>query len=272
MTPQTLHRTPAVAGYFYPSEAQELRALVASLLPEGVRETRAIAVIVPHAGYRYSGKTAGMVYAQVVIPERVILVGPDHRGVGRSVCIFPGGEWETPLGGVQVDEEVARALLSEVSGATGEAWLHTDEHSLEVQLPFLQVRRPGVRGSFVMVGDVSLATAREIGKAIAKVAREVFSGVLLVASTDLSHYLPEWEANKRDQRAIEAMLAMDEGLLYERVEGENITMCGYKAAAVVLVAAKALGAKKATLVDYRTSGATSSDFSAVVGYAGIILQ
>jgi AmmeMemoRadiSam system protein B len=265
-------RAPAAAGYFYPANPGELRALVASLCGEAAIRRNAVAIIVPHAGYQYSGRTAGMVFSRVIIPERVILVGPNHRSLGPAVCVYPRGAWQTPLGRVMVDAETTAALVTDLPGAVADAIPHEEEHSLEVQLAFLQFHCPDLRGAFVILGDVALNEVQAVGDGLAKVIREHCPSALLLASTDLSHYLPEEEARRRDARAIEAMCALDEAALYERVENEGISMCGYMAAAVVIRAAKALGATTATLVDYRTSAEASGDTSAVVGYAGIVLQ
>lgn len=272
MTRTTAYRTPAVSGSFYPAEPDRLRALVVSLLSPGTQQEPAMAVIAPHAGYQYSGKTAGAVYARVIIPDRIILVGPNHRGLGPPICVYSGGPWQTPLGTVPVDAELSEGLLKTIPGAEGESYPHANEHSLEVHLPFLQVRRETFRASFIILGDLDLETTRTVGNAIAEVIRHQAPGTLMVASTDLSHYFPDREARRRDARAVDAICARDESALYERVYRENINMCGFIATAGVIRAANALGATRATLVDYRTSADASGDFSAVVGYAGIILQ
>jgi hypothetical protein len=264
-------RLPAVAGYFYEADPERLRARMASIIPQAPR-AHAIAIIVPHAGYQYSGATAGKAYARVIIPDHLILVGPNHRGRGPRICVYPGGLWETPLGAVPVDAALTDAILEEIPGAVADATPHNEEHSLEVQANFIAYLQPTASSCFIIVSDLALEEAQAVGEALARVLEKKRTRALMIASTDLSHYFPEEEARRRDARAIDAMLALDESALFDRVEKEDINMCGYIAAAIVIRAAKARGATMASLVDYRTSAQASGDPSAVVGYAGIVLQ
>ncbi len=270
-----MDREPAVAGRFYPAGKERLAAEVAALLAErpGGRATpeppRPVAgVLAPHAGYVYSGKVAGATYARVDVPERALVMCPNHTGRGAAVSVWPDGAWLTPLGRVPVDQQLTSALLaSDLAAADREA--HRFEHALEVQLPFLQLRRPEVAIAALCLGPLSFSRCQELGKAVAAAARR--RPALLVASSDMSHYLPAGRAREKDMRALERFLALDPEGLHEVVRREDITMCGYVPATVMLVAALELGAREAELVRYGHSGEASGDEDSVVGYAGAVV-
>jgi hypothetical protein len=269
-------REPAVAGRFYPADRDALAEQVAGFLGErpGGRATAepprpALGVLAPHAGYVYSGAVAGATYARVDVPARAIVLCPNHTGEGRPSSLWPGGAWRTPLGLVGVDGGMVADLLARAR-VTADRVAHLHEHSLEVQLPFLQLRRPEIAVAALCLGGLSWPECRELGLAVAEVARR--HGALVVASSDMSHYLPARTARAKDHRALERVLALDPEGLHAVVRAEGITMCGYVPATVMLVAALAAGAREAELVRYATSGDVTGDDSSVVGYAGVVVS
>jgi len=265
-------RPPAVAGTFYPGEPAALEREVARLVPRAEATHPLLACVAPHAGYVYSGGVAGRVFAHLDIPHRVVVLGPNHTGMGAAVSVAPHSAWATPGGEVPVDRDLGDRLLETVGGAEAEHRAHGREHSLEVMLPFLRARRPDVTVLPVCLAHLSKADCRRLGSAMARVIRDVGEPVGIVASSDMSHYEPDAVARERDRLAIDAMLALDPDALYDVVHANGITMCGVVPATVALVAALELGATDAHLVDYATSGDVSGDRSAVVGYAGICLH
>jgi len=271
-----MDRQPAVAGRFYPSSPAALAEEVATLLaerPQG-RPTPepplpALGVLAPHAGYMYSGRVAGATYARVDVPERAIVLGPNHTGMGERVALWPAGAWHTPIGTVPLDASLTRDLLA--SGLVEEdREAHRLEHALEVQLPFLQLRRPEVAIAALCLGPLPFARCKELGRAVAAAARR--HGALVVASSDMSHYLPARVARRKDEMALERVLALDPEGLYEVVGREDISMCGFVPATVMLVAVNELGAREAELVRYGNSAEVSGDESSVVGYAGVVIH
>ncbi|HEY7724330.1 MAG TPA: AmmeMemoRadiSam system protein B [Anaeromyxobacteraceae bacterium] len=264
-----MDREPWVAGRFYPAEPARLRAEVEALL--GAREAPprpAAGILSPHAGYQFSGKVAGATWARVAVPARVVLLCPNHTGLGARIALWPDGSWRTPLGALPVDEALTRDLLA--SGAVeADPEAHRREHALEVQLPFLQAVRPDASIAALCLGPLSLARCRSLGRAVAAAARA--HGALLVASSDMSHYVPAEVARRKDRMALERVEALDDRGLHEVVEREDISMCGYVPATVMLAAARELGASAGALVLYRTSGDVTGDDSSVVGYAGAVI-
>ena len=270
-----MDREPAVAGRFYPARKERLADEVAGLLAErpGGRATPepprpVTGVLAPHAGYVYSGKVAGATYARVDVPERAVVMCPNHTGRGAAISVWPDGGWLTPLGRVPLDQPLTSALLaSDLAVADREA--HRFEHALEVQLPFLQLRRPEVAIAALCLGPLSFARCEALGKAMAEAVRR--RPALLVASSDMSHYLPARLAREKDMRALGRLLALDPQGLHEVVRREDISMCGYVPATVMLVAALELGAREAELVRYGNSAEASGDEESVVGYAGAVV-
>jgi len=262
-------RRPAVAGTFYPRNAPELGAWVAELVAGAERRGDWVACVAPHAGYVYSGKVAGQVFGRLDIPRRVVVLGPNHTGLGPDVAIAPHAAWHTPLGPVPVDRELADLLLDEYPAARLDATAHAREHSIEVQLPFLQHCRSDVTVLPVCLRHLAYADCVELGEALARVVRRAGEPVGLVASSDMSHFEPDEPTRRRDRLAIDAALTMDPKALYDTVAEHGISMCGVVPATVVMAAARPLGANEASLVAYATSGETSGDTSRVVGYAGI---
>lgn len=264
-------RHPAVAGQFYPRNPDQLRAEVESYTAIDCTPMVAVGCIVPHAGYMYSGHVAGAVYARLQLPETFIILCPNHTGMGTPLSIMSEGEWETPLGNVAINAELAADLKSHCSFLQEDTSAHRYEHGIEVQLPFLQVRRGNLTFVPVAIGTGRFDVLQSLGEAAAAVS----SGdkrVLIIASSDMNHYESDSLTRKKDARAIERVLALDPRGLHEVVTNENISMCGYGPAVAMLSAARMLGAQSAELIKYATSGDISGDREHVVGYAGIAVM
>jgi AmmeMemoRadiSam system protein B len=264
-----MDREPAVAGRFYEDDPAVLSREVSAFLAAPGEKCPALGVVAPHAGYVYSGAIAGAVYARVAVPPRVIVLGPNHTGLGRPAALWPaGGGWRTPLGTVPVSRPLTDALaagpLVELDRAA-----HLREHSLEVQVPFLALARPGVELAALCLGPLDVAECARVGETVAAAARA--HGALVVASSDMSHYISAARARVKDQLAIDRILALDPEGLHATVEREGITMCGVVPATVMLFAARALGASRAELVRYGSSGDVTGDTRQVVGYAGLLV-
>ena len=270
----TAIREPAVAGRFYPASAQRLRAEIESYItppagaePEG--KIRALGCLVPHAGYMYSGHVAGAVYRRLELPQRVIILCPNHTGMGEPLAIMSRGAWRTPLGDAPIAEELASELMRRMPLLSEDQEAHRSEHALEVQLPFLQVLDPDFQFVPIAVGTSNFEVLSALGVAIANVLAKQSDRVLIVASSDMNHYESDAMTRVKDQRAVEQVLALDPRRLYDVVREGKISMCGYGPAVIMLTAVKRLGAQQAELMRYATSGDVSGDKEMVVGYAGI---
>ncbi|MGA7752238.1 MAG: AmmeMemoRadiSam system protein B [Candidatus Sulfotelmatobacter sp.] len=272
----TLLRRPAVAGRFYPGDPEDLRAEALAYLSQASSNNqaavRAIGCIVPHAGYVYSGHVAGAVFAHLEIPERCVVLCPNHTGMGRALAILSEGAWETPLGEVPIDAELAGALKRQFPPLQEDSAAHRAEHAIEVELPFLQLLRPKVQIVPIALGTGQFEILEALGKALAEVIAQQAAPVLIVASSDMNHYESDAVTRVKDHRAIERILTLDPRGLYDVVTQQNISMCGFGPAVVMLTAARQLGAKSAELVKYATSGDVSGDRDAVVGYAGVVVR
>jgi AmmeMemoRadiSam system protein B len=232
----------------------------------------AIGLLMPHAGYPYSGAVAGATISRAKLGDSFIIMGPNHTGMGQPFSIMTEDNWETPLGEVEVDSALGKKLLAGSSYLEEDELAHLQEHSIEVQLPFLQYLKPDGKIVPIVFGHGGGEIYKEIGREIAAAVRESGEKVTIIASSDMSHYEPQESAQKKDTQAIGAMLKLDEDELLKRVEKFDISMCGYAPAVSLITAAKELGATGAELVKYRTSGDASGDYSSVVGYAGIIIK
>lgn len=262
-------RSAVVAGQFYPGQREKLRENVAALLAKHSAGQNSIALISPHAGYIYSGAVAGQTFASAIIPEEVILLGPNHHGRGQPVAICSSGVWETPLGQVPVATELATRIQIECPSISEDFVAHRFEHSLEVQLPFLQLLAPEASIVPLCISRMPLEVLLQIGDAIATAAASRQMLPLLVASTDMTHYESGRIARKKDFMALEKVLALDPEGLYTTVLENKISMCGVFPTVVMLQAARALGATGAELITYSNSGDVTGDQTEVVGYAGV---
>jgi MEMO1 family protein len=272
MTSGTL-RHPAVAGRFYPRDADDLRAEARGYLSQVSEEAavRAIGCIAPHAGYMYSGHVAGAVFARVEIPKRCVVMCPNHTGMGHALAILSEGAWETPLGEVPVAAELGAALKRRFPALQEDSAAHRAEHAAEVELPFLQLRQAELSFVPIAVGTRQFEVLEELGKALADVIAAEKEPVLMVASSDMNHYESDTVTRMKDHRAIERILTLDPRGLYDVVTEQDISMCGYGPAVAMLTAARRLGARSAELVKYATSGDVSGDREMVVGYAGVVV-
>jgi hypothetical protein len=266
-------RKAAVAGQFYPGTAQELKKEIESLIDKQAIKQDCLACMLPHAGYIYSGKVAAETISHINIKDTVILLGPNHTGYGKAFSIMADGTWQTPLGEVKIDSSLAKDLLSGSKYLEDDCLAHTYEHSLEVELPFLQYFKSDFRIVPIAFMSDDLAALKETGKEIAAVlkASKMKDSAMIIASSDMTHYESQEEASHKDNEAIKAILELDEDRLMERVKRLRISMCGYAPAIVMISAAKSLGARSAKLIKYQTSGDVTGDRDSVVGYAGIIL-
>jgi AmmeMemoRadiSam system protein B len=263
-------RMPAVAGRFYPGSRQALQTEISRYVPAGVEPRAVKGLLAPHAGYMYSGPVAGAVYAAAVIPERVVVLCPNHTGHGRPLAMMGDGLWHTPLGDVPVDNELAADLSARLPQLESDESAHRFEHSLEVQLPFLQCRRPDFSLVPICIGTSRPDLLLRLGEALAGVVADQPGPVLLVASSDMTHYEPAAEASRKDHLAIRCLEALDPEGLARTVQEEDISMCGWAPAMAVVQACKRLGATRGELVRYATSGDVTGDTVSVVGYAGML--
>jgi len=265
-------RKPVVAGQFYPDEADVLSDYMEEYISEEAKKVEAIGIMVPHAGYVYSGKVAGAVYGKIVIPDTVVLLGPNHTGMGDAFALMDEGNWLTPFGEVSINKTLARLILEEERLFSIDTYAHRFEHSLEVQLPFLQYLKKDFTFVPIVFAHTSYSKSEMLGNALARAIKKYGKRVLIIASSDMTHYESQDAAKKKDTLAIKKILALDPAGLYDVVLEHRITMCGIIPATVMLVASLALEAKEAELIAYATSGDITGDYAQVVGYAGVIVR
>jgi len=267
-------RLPAVAGQFYPANPRELSRLIRQFTEAEVpaEKVHARACIVPHAGYVYSGGVAGAVFSRVVLPGKIIVVGVRHSPPGADLAILSKGAWRTPLGDAVLDEDLARKVREACPGLREDSVAHSREHSLEVQIPFLQALQPGFMFVPVAVGTLRFAELQEMGMGLARVLTESQEEILIVTSSDMNHYEDDETTRRKDAQAIEKLEAVDARGLYDVCRLEGISMCGLGPAVATLTAMTELGVTRGEVVRYATSGDLSGDRDAVVGYAGMIFR
>jgi len=274
-------RFPAVSGLFYPSSKDSLIKQIENcflshigpgslprLNPKGKREI--VALVVPHAGYMYSGPVAAHSYfslAEDGKPEIIVILGPNHTGIGSGVSIMISGKWRTPLGDVEIDEDTAKTIVEKSKFVDIDELAHTHEHSIEVQLPFLQYVLKDFKFVPICMMMQDLKTSRDVGEAIASSIKG--KNAIIIASTDLTHYEDQKSASIKDRSVIESILSLDEEKLERIITEMNVSMCGPGPVAAAIYAAKLLGAKSAYLLKYATSGDITGDYSSVVGYTSI---
>jgi len=275
-------RRPCQAGAFYEGNAESLNRQIKNCflhelgpgkIPEVVKAgpRQVVGLVCPHAGYMFSGPVAAHAYYRLALdgkPDVVVIFGPNHTGYGSALAVMNDGFWRTPLGDVEVDSETANRIVHESRIVDVDDSAHRLEHSIEVQLPFLQ----HLYGSEFKIVPIcflmqDLPSAREVGQAVAKVLAG--KNAAIIASSDMTHYEPQERAAKKDKLALEAVEAMDEAKFYSTVEAYRISACGYGPIAALITAAKILGAKEAKLLCYKTSGDVIGDYSSVVGYAAV---
>lgn len=264
-------REPVVAGRFYPASPSSLEKEIEGYVDEAAPKEDVIGLISPHAGYMYSGPVAGAVISRIRFRDTFVVMGPSHTGYGKPFSIMTEGTWRTPLGNVEIDSVLGRHILSRSGHLDEDEVAHLYEHSIEVQLPFLQYFRRDVRIVPIVLAPASSDVYKEIGKEVARAIRETKAEAVILASTDMTHYESHESAGRKDHSAIDAIVELDEDGLMQRVKDMRISMCGYAPTVALIAAAKELGARRAELVRYQTSGDVSGDFGSVVGYAGIII-
>ena len=267
-------RPAVVAGQFYPGQKESLLKSVESLMPTSAYEKPAVALMSPHAGYIYSGGVAGQTFSSVKIPDEIIILGPNHHGRGHTAAVYVSGAWETPLGRTEIAADLARRILAECPMTAEDSVAHSFEHSLEVQLPFLQCRAPNASIVPICISRMPLETLLQLGDGLARAVSSssstpTSSTPLIVASTDMTHYEAGNVARKKDFLALEKVLSLDPKGLYDVVQENRISMCGVLPTVVMIQAALALGATNAELIAYSNSGDVTGDQSEVVGYAGV---
>jgi len=276
-------RKPAVAGVFYESNPDSLKKQIEwcfkhelgpGKIPSMGNKREIKGVMAPHAGYQYSGPVAAHSYYKIVedgFPETFIILCPNHTGLGSGISTMLEGEWETPLGNVEIDTEFTKELIKDAGIIDSDPVSHIQEHSCEVHIPFLQYfSEQDFKIVPVTMWIQDLETSYDIGNSIKKVAEVLGKDVVIIASSDMTHYKPQNIANKNDMQVLEEIEAMDEKLMMKRVLDLNVTMCGYGPVASTIIASKGLGARNAKVLKYATSGDLTGDYSAVVGYASAV--
>lgn len=275
-------RVPAVAGMFYPNNLRDLRDLIERSFydqrfgpgrtPPYFGKRRIYGMVSPHAGYVFSGAIAACGYYEVsaIDFENVIMVGPNHYGIGSGVAMAKSSDWETPFGKVGLNSDLSIKISKESNITDFDDFAHSKDHCLEVQLPFLQYIKSNFRIVPIILRMQDIETALDLGNAIADTIIEERDKTLLIASSDFTHYEPNTEAHRKDTELIKTILSLDVNKFYTILERLNVSACGYGAIASIMVAAKNLGATRGELLRYATSGDVTGDASAVVGYASIV--
>ncbi|MBM15065.1 MAG: AmmeMemoRadiSam system protein B [Nitrospina sp.] len=265
-------RIPAVAGKFYSANRYELeKNIKGHLINPLQKKHKAIGMVSPHAGLMYSGAVAGAIYSQVEIPDTVILIGPNHTGRGESVSIMTQGTWAMPMGDVSLDDELAQLICEETPIAIPDPLAHEREHSLETQIPFLQYLKKNLKIVPICLKKINYSHCKKLSLAIVRSLKRAKKTALIVASSDMTHFESHEVAQSKDKKALCKIENRDPHGLHEIVQQEKISMCGVNPVTVMLLCSEQLGAKKAEVVKYITSGEINGDKNKVVGYAGVIV-
>jgi len=262
-------RDPIVAGMFYEKDVPALKKHISQYIIQKQDKYKAKAIVVPHAGYIYSGRVAGEVYSSVEIPDLIIIMGPNHTGAGKPISVMTEGAWRTPLGDVKINEPLANEIIKKCPVATKDTHAHLKEHSVEVQLPFLQYIKKSFSFIPVVLGDYNINNLQVFADSIADVFKE--REVLIIASTDLTHYEDSDSARAKDSLVLNNIEKLDEEEMLKEIEDKDISMCGWMPTYVALRAAKSIGATKGIVIKYMNSGDVSGDYSQVVGYGGAVI-
>lgn len=270
-------RNPAVAGSFYYYDPKMLHEQINEFVELNASKEDVIGIVSPHAGYMYSGKAAALVYSRIKFPNTFVILGPNHSGLGAEFAIMKEGEWNMPFGKVSIDSNLSREILLNSKILEDDSLAHRREHSIEVQIPFMQFFNKDFQIVPIVMAHYPpdenyLELCSEVGHSIATAIKKVKESVTIVASTDMTHYESHETASKKDKEAINAILELNPKKLFDKLMELNISMCGYGPTAVMLFAAKELHAKESVLVKYMTSGDVTKDYDAVVGYASIIVK
>lgn len=264
-------RNPIVAGKFYSAKAGRLEKDIEGYIEKKPKRINAIGCVSPHAGYIYSGGVAGKVFSSIQPKTTYVILGPNHTGMGIQFGLDANQSWLTPLGEVFIDQNLKEAILAKSKLIEEDSQCHAYEHSIEVQIPFLQMTNSDFKIVPIVISYSDLDDYIEIGDNIADAIKETKSDVVIIASSDMTHYETDESAKKKDKSAIDKILDLNVEEFLKEVHLKDISMCGYAPTAVMMTAAKKLGAKKTELVMYATSAEVSGDYNHVVGYAGIVV-
>jgi len=264
-------REPVVAGRFYSADRDDLLAELKALVPETEPKIDACGIMVPHAGYMYSGHTAGAVYGGIIPKDTYIIFGPNHTARGSDFA-YSSDLWQTPLGELSPDTELFKNIITRTDLIAEDSAAHSFEHSIEVQLPFIQRTAPGAKIVPIAARDGDISDLREIAGAVSSAVKEAGRDVVIVASSDMTHYESREDAGRKDKKAIQKILDLDAEGLLEVVEKNRISMCGYISTVIMMLTVKELGARKGKLIKYTDSGEAAGDTRQVVGYAGIVVS
>lgn len=280
-----MKRKPAVAGYFYESDEDLLKERInwcynhpvgPGRIPTKLGNKRSIkGLISPHAGYEFSGPVAAFSYLELAedgLPETVLILCPNHTGMGSGLSTMTQGSWITPLGEVPIDTQFARELVNKYPLLDDEPSAHIREHSCEVQLPFLQELGQDFKLVPICMMMQDLETSQELGRAIASTVDELERDLVVIASTDFTHQMPHEVAEAQDAKVLEAIETFDEEEMIKRIITNNVTMCGYGPVATTMAASKAMGARDVGILKYATSGDTSGNYASVVGYGSVVFR
>ena len=265
-------RKPVVNGQFYPADKKKLTAAIGALIPQAASKISAKGLILPHAGYAYSGAVAAATVAKVLPKKRLIILGNNHSGLGTSFALWSEGEWETPFGSIKIDEKLAKTILERSDLIKSDCLAHVAEHSIEVQLPIVSY----CFGEFQFVPIAcrisSLEIYREVAEQLFEAVKNIKNEILMIATSDLTHYEPDSAARRKDSMLIESIINLDEGDMLKKIKKEDISACGEAPVAILISCLKKMGAKKSQVIRYQTSADTSGDATSVVGYAGIVIN
>ena len=270
-------RCPAVSGRFYPSKShlliEELKhCITQSPETKFSKKICATGIICPHAGLTYCGEVAAAVYSNIEIPDTIILLGPNHTGAGEQVSIMSEGTWQMPLGNVEIDNKLADTICQMSVTARKDTIAHQQEHSIETQLSFLQFYRDNFKIVPICLMRLGIDKCEELSNAIISAIEKTGRNVLIVASSDMTHYETHENASKKDKYALDQILRLDAKGLFTTVHDKNISMCGVNPVAIMLMCARKVGAQDALLAKYMTSGEVGGNMDRVVGYAGVIVK
>lgn len=264
-------RRPAVAGKFYPASPKKLQNDVSKLVNITPEKKTTLGILSPHAGYMYSGAVAGAVFSIIELPKTFVIIGPNHTGLGESVSISSNEEWEMPGGNVKINSKLAEIIKSKTTLIKEDKESHKFEHSLEVQIPFIQNFLDEFDIVPICLRQVEYSKCEEIGMAIANSIKEYDQPVLIISSSDMTHYEPKEVAERKDKMALDEITGLNPKGLFTIVREHSISMCGFVPVTIMLIASKELGASRAKTIKYITSGDVSGDYEQVVGYAGVIV-
>ncbi len=262
-------REAQVAGMFYERDAPALKKHISRYIIKVENKYKTKGVVVPHAGYIYSGKTAGAVFSSIEIPDLVIILGPNHTGLGKSISVMAEGIWRTPLGDCKINEPMANEIIKNCKFAAKDIYAHLKEHSIEVELPFLQFLKQGFSFVPICLSEPDLNKLSNLAISIADVIKD--KEVLLVASTDLTHYEEAKAAEKKDKLILDSIKELNPEKMVKYLYEYDISMCGWMPVYVLLTASKLLGAKEGKIISYTNSGEATGDYEQVVGYGGAVI-